>query len=176
MLNVATKPTNLPRPAINPSAWRGDVINKSHSQANLPLRNNIEVRSKGSQESNGPNQELESIGDYVPGHFNRRKIKSNALMYPPSSDKKKESTDHKKVSNYLEVQRNKRFGERKLRNQNTGGYVSNFTNYDDLKSDSAQSLQIRQAKPVNDHGLRKILADTNITETERMNAVKIRTE
>ena len=54
--------------------------------------------------------------------------------------------------------------------------MSNFTNYDDLKSDSAHSMHYRNQKPVADASLRKLLADPLINETERMNAVKIRTE
>jgi len=54
--------------------------------------------------------------------------------------------------------------------------VSNFTNYDDMKSDSAMSYMTRHNRPVGDVGLRKLLNDPNISETERMNAVRIRTE
>ena len=65
----------------------------------------------------------------------------------------------------------------KKRNENTGGYVSNFTNYDDMKSDSGQSMpHQRTHKTVADDNLRRLLADPMISETERMNAVKIRTE
>ena len=55
-------------------------------------------------------------------------------MYPPTSEKKKESSDHHMVKGYLAMQRNKRSENTKTKN--VGGYVSNFTNYDDLKSDS----------------------------------------
>ena len=54
--------------------------------------------------------------------------------------------------------------------------MSNFTNYDDMKSESAQSYMTRSNRPVADMGLRKLLADPKITETERINAVRIRTE
>ena len=47
MLNVATKPTDLKKPSIAPSAWRAEQINNSKSQANLP-HHKIEVRSHGS--------------------------------------------------------------------------------------------------------------------------------
>ena len=72
------------------------------------------------------------------------------------------------------MQRNKRA---ELRPRHGGaGYVSNFSNYDDMKSDSAQSYMTRQSRPVADAGLRKLLNDPNISESERMNAIKIRTE
>ena len=68
-------------------------------------------------------------------------------------------------------------GKRKERNGGLAGYVSNFTNYDDMKSDSANSNNpTRFNKPVTDASLRKLLLDPNINEAERMNAVKIRTE
>jgi len=35
------------RPYVGTSAWRGDSINKSHSQATLPMQK-IDVRSQGS--------------------------------------------------------------------------------------------------------------------------------
>lgn len=54
--------------------------------------------------------------------------------------------------------------------------MSNFTNYDDLKSDSQQSQLNRNSKPVADANLRKLLADPKINENERMKAVKLRTE
>ena len=55
--------------------------------------------------------------------------------------------------------------------------MSNFTNYDDLKSDSAASAVLnRNQKQVVDVNLRKLLEDPLINETERMNAVKMRTE
>ena len=82
--------------------------------------------------------------------------------------------DHDQVTGYLAQQRNKRFGEKK-KNHN-GGYVSNFTNYDDIKSDSGQSMLGRSNKRVADLGLRKLLNDPFMNESERMNAVKIRTE
>ena len=63
-----------------------------------------------------------------------------------------------------------------MKNNAAGGYVSNFTNYDDLKSDSQKSQLNRNSKPVADASLRKLLADSKISETERMNAVKLRTE
>ena len=95
MLNVATKPTDLKKPNIAPGAWRAEQINSSKSQANLPHQK-IELRSHGSQESIIERNELEANEAYKPknSHFNRRKIKSNALMYPPTSEKKKESSDH----------------------------------------------------------------------------------
>jgi len=58
-------------------------------------------------------------------------MKSNAIIYP-TTDKKKESNDHSKVTNYLNNLRSK-----KVKPQNGAGYVSNFTNYDDIQSDSA---------------------------------------
>ena len=98
-------------------------------------------------------------------------------MQYTTSEKKKESSDHKNVKNYLELQRNKRAGNQKQRNH-AGGYVSNFTNYDDLKSESAQSYMTKSKsnRPVGDAGLRKLLADPAITDSERINAVKLRTE
>ena len=54
--------------------------------------------------------------------------------------------------------------------------MSNFTNYDDLKSDSQKSQLNRNSKPVADANLRKLLADPKINENERMKAVKLRTE
>ena len=181
MQNVATKPTDLKRPTIAPDAWKAELINKSHSQANLPMQK-IGVRSNGSQESirERNNNEVESAGEYYAkkkSHFSRRKIKSNALMYPPTSEKKKESGDHDTVKGYLQQQRQKRFEQDKIsQNKNYGGYVSNFTNYDDLKSESGASILQRSHKPVADINLRKLLADPNINETERMYAVKLRTE
>ena len=57
----------------------------------------------------------------------------------------------------------------KKRNENTGGYVSNFTNYDDIKSDSAQSMpHPRTHKTVADVNLRRLLADPMISETEQI--------
>ncbi len=45
-----------------------------------------------------------------------------------------------------------------------------------MKSDSTLSNVNRYNRPVGDVGLRKLLNDPNITEQERMQAVKIRTE
>lgn len=96
-------------------------------------------------------------------------------MYPTTSEKKKESSDHDTVKSYLQQQRNRRLEQQK--NKPVGGYVSNFTNYDDLKSDSAASAVLnRNQKQVVDVNLRKLLEDPLINETERMNAVKMRTE
>ena len=61
-------------------------------------------------------------------------MKSNAMMYP-TAEKKKESSDHNNVKNYLQMQR----GKRKERNPGAAGYASNFTNYEDMKSESANS-------------------------------------
>ena len=64
MENVSLMPTDIKKPNIAPGAWRADQINKSHSQANLPMRK-IEVRSQGSQESiRERNQEFDSVGEY----------------------------------------------------------------------------------------------------------------
>ena len=57
--------------------------------------------------------------------------------------------------------------------------MSNFTNYDDLRSESGASVlnpTANKQKQVADVNLRKLLEDPMISETERMNAVKIRTE
>jgi len=92
-------------------------------------------------------------------HF-RRKLKSNAVLFP-SSDKKKQSTDHANVKNYLQVQRNKRIDDHKNRNFN-GGYASQFSQYEEIKSDSIKSYKGSQAnlsRPVVDVGLRKLLSD-----------------
>ena len=96
-------------------------------------------------------------------------------MYP-TSEKKKESNDHGNVKNYLQQQRSKRAEKGRPRNNHAGGYMSNFTNYDDMKSESAKSYMTKSNRPVADVGLRKLLADPSISETERINAVKVRTE
>ena len=54
--------------------------------------------------------------------------------------------------------------------------MSNFTNYEDLRSESAKSYMTRSTRPVADPGLRKLLADPKISETDRINAVRLRTE
>ena len=169
------------RPSLAPDAWRQELINKSHSQATLPSRR-IEVRSNGSQDSlmNGAggkgyvHESAPAINEKEANQKSvfKRKMKSNAIMYP-TTEKKKESSDHNNVKNYLQMQR----GKRKERNPGVAGYVSNFTNYEDMKSDSANSQPGRLLnKPVADAGLRKLLLDPSINEAERMNAVKIRTE
>jgi hypothetical protein len=55
----------------------------------LPNRG-FDVRSQVSQESIAERQDED---DPKPSHFKRRKLRSNAIMYP-TTEKKKESTDH----------------------------------------------------------------------------------
>jgi len=54
--------------------------------------------------------------------------------------------------------------------------VSNLSNFEDMKSESAKSYMMRSNRAVADRGLRKLLADPNISESERITAVKMRTQ
>ena len=95
-------------------------------------------------------------------------------MNPLTEKKTKESQDHGSVMSYLQVQRNKRI-ESKNRNYQ-GGYASQFSNYDEMKSNSMKSQHSQSNRPVADAGLRKLLNDQNISETDRIEAVRLRTE
>lgn len=137
----------------------------------------MDVRSNGSQESLHERasgiQSKASIGHI--SSFKPKQPKTTALTYP-TTEKKKESSDHGNVKNYLAQLRSKRVAnENKPKNYNNhNAYASNFTNLEDMKSDGG--LSALQTRPVADASLRKLLSDPNMSENDRVNAVRMRTE
>ena len=83
-------------------------------------------------------------------------------LHEQSSPKVKE--EHKKIMNYLSERRNLR-----LESQKNNGHGSDAEGY-------ATTGHEKHKKAVNDAGLSKILKDKNISEFERMEAVRLRAE
>ena len=82
-------------------------------------------------------------------------------LHEQSSPKVKE--EHRKIMNYLSERRNLRLEAQK------NGHGSDAEGY-------ATTGNEKHKKPVNDAGLSKILKDKNISEFERMEAVRLRAE